>query len=108
MAWGDDDDNGWDDPRVGYGQSSKAHRWRHEWMFWVSVAYAMAGVLGLIGAVRPFSVARVAGALALLGAIPVLKAADADLGRERDRGVAWLVLSLLLAVGGAALFLTSS
>ena len=55
MAWGDEDDNGWEDERVGYGENSTAHRWRHEWMFWVSVVFALAGILLLIGAVRPFS-----------------------------------------------------
>lgn len=107
MAWGDDDDNGWEDQRVGYGENSTAYRWRHEWMFWVSVVFALAGLLALIGSLRPFSVPRVVGALALLGAIPVLKLSDRELGAAPRQGMQWFCLALLLAVSGGALFLTS-
>jgi Mg2+/citrate symporter len=108
MGWGDDDDNGWDDERVGYGDNSRAHRWAHEWMFWLSVVFALAGILALIGAVRPFSVFRVVGALAILGAIPVLKQSDRALDRDTRAGMQQLGLSLALAVGGAGLFLSSA
>ncbi len=105
MPWGDDDDNGWDDDRVGYGENSTAHRWKHEWMFWLSVVFALLGIIALIGSLRPFSVARVVGAVAVLGAIPVLKRADTMRGRDLRQ---WCVLAVLLGVGGAALFLVSS
>ena len=28
------------DPKIGYGDNSTAHRWQHEWLFWVSVVCA--------------------------------------------------------------------
>jgi len=94
-----DEDRLWDpDDAVGYGPHSRAHRWAHEWMFWLSAALALAGVFGLIGALRPFSVLRVAAALAILGGILTLKRAD------RGPSSRWLALTLVLAVSGATVF----
>ena len=43
-----DEDRLWDpDDAVGYGPHSGAHRWAHEWMFWLSTVCALAGVLTL-------------------------------------------------------------
>jgi hypothetical protein len=102
-----DEERLWDpDDAVGYGPSSGPHRWAHEWMFWLSVGCALAGVLGLIGALRPFSVTRVVAALAILAGILTLKRAD----RSADRSLAlrWFALTLVLAVGGATVFVLDS
>jgi hypothetical protein len=98
-----DEDRLWDpDDAVGYGPHSGAHRWSHEWMFWLSAACALAGVFGLIGAVRPFSVLRVVAALGILAGVLTLKRAD------RGSSGRWLALTLLLVAGGATVFVLDS
>jgi len=99
-----DEDRLWDpDDAVGYGPNSRAHRWAHEWMFWLSAAFALAGVLALIGAVRPFSVLRVTGALAILGAVVTVRRSDRASRTDRDLATRWFALTVVLAVGGATL-----
>jgi hypothetical protein len=100
-----DEDRLWDpDDAVGYGPNSGAHRWAHEWMFWLSAVFAVVGVLAFIGAVRPFSVLRVIGALAILAAIVTLRRSDRASRTDRGLAVRWFGLSAALASGGAALF----
>jgi len=101
-----DEDRLWDpDDAVGYGPNSRAHRWAHEWMFWLSAVLALAGVFGFIGAVRPFSVLRVLGAVAILAGIVTLRRSDRASRTDRTLATRWFGLTVLLAVGGAALFL---
>jgi hypothetical protein len=100
-----DEDRLWDpDDAVGYGANSRAHHWAHEWMFWLSAVLALAGVLGFIGAVRPFSVLRVVGALAILAGIVTLRRSDRASRTDRALAASWFAATLALAVGGAALF----
>lgn len=100
-----DEDRLWDpDDAIGYGPNSRAHRWTHEWMFWLSALFAGAGVLALIGAVRPFSVLRVAGAAAVLAAVVTVRRSDLASRVDRPLAMRWFGLTLVLAVGGAALF----
>ena len=100
-----DEERLWDpDDAVGYGPNSGAHRWAHEWMFWLSVVFALAGVLGFIGAVRPFSAARVVGALAILAAVVTVRRSDRASRTDRALAVRWFAATLALAGGGAALF----
>lgn len=100
-----DEDRLWDpDDAVGYGPHTHAHPWAHEWMFWVSAMLGLAGLFSLIGAVRPFSVLRVIGALAILAGIVTLRRSDRASRTDRALAVRWFLVTLALAVGGAALF----
>lgn len=100
-----DEDRLWDpDDAIGYGPNSRAHRWAHEWMFWLSAVLAAAGVLAVIGAVRPFSVFRVIGAVAMLAGVATVRRSDLASRTDRRLAVRWFALTVVLALGGGTLF----
>ena len=94
------DDQRWRDPHewetddpIGVVYSEKRHRWAHAWSEYLVIMIGLFGVIAVLGAARPFSAPRMAGAVCILAASFAISRSDrahrtstrqrADLGRPR-------------------------
>ena len=90
------DPHEWDDDEpIGVVYSEKRHRWAHAWSEYLVIMIGLFGVIAVLGAARPFSAPRMAGALCILAALvrhlavgpraQDLRPQRADLGRRVRR-----------------------
>ena len=98
------------DPEDAYGvePNPSAYRWTHGSAFYVAVMCGLLGVLALLGAVAPFSLVRTIGALGILVGVVTIRRADRASRSSGRVALLWVVVTAAAAIGGAALWLSTS
>jgi hypothetical protein len=109
------DDQRWRDPHewetddpIGVVYSEKRHRWAHAWSEYLVIMIGLFGVIAVLGAARPFSAPRMAGAVCILAASYAISRSDRAHRTSRRNELIWAAACVVLAVGGVVVFLTSS
>ena len=97
----------WDDEPVGVVYNEKRHRWAHPWSEYVVIMVGMLGGIAVIGSAAPFSAVRMLGAVAILAGSFAFSRSDRAHRTSIRNERLWALAGVLLAVGGAALFLLS-
>jgi hypothetical protein len=95
-----------DDP-IGVVYSEKRHRWAHAWSEYLVIMIGLFGVIAVLGAARPFSGPRMAGALCILAASFAISRSDRAHRSSPRNELIWAAVSVVLAVGGVTAFLYS-
>ena len=96
-----------DDESIGVVYSEKRHRWAHAWSEYLVIMIGLFGVIAVLGAARPFSAPRMAGALCILAASFAISRSDRAHRTSPRNELIWAAACVVLAVGGATLFLVS-
>jgi hypothetical protein len=96
-----------DDEPVGVVYNEKRHRWAHPWSEYLVIMVGFLGAIAVIGAVQPFSVVRLLGAVMILGGSFSFSRSDrAHRTSPRNERI-WALAAVLLTLGGLAVFFLS-
>ncbi len=96
-----------DDESIGVVYSEKRHRWAHAWNEYFVIMIGMFGVIAVLGAARPFSALRMAGAACILAASFALSRSDRAHKKSPRNELIWAGACVALAAGGVIVFLSS-
>jgi len=97
----------WDHQPIGIVYSEKRHRWAHGWNEYFVIMIGLFGVIAVLGAARPFSALRMAGAVCILAASFAISRSDRAHRSSPRKELIWAGVGVVLAVGGGTLFFTS-
>jgi hypothetical protein len=98
---------GTEDEPIGVVYSDRRRRWSHAWSEFAVFMLGLFGVIAVIGAARPFSWLRMAGAVGILAGAACISRSDKAHRSSTRRELVWAAVGLALAVGGIVVFLTS-
>lgn len=98
---------GAEDEPIGVVYSDKRRRWSHGWSELVVLMLGLFGVIAVIGAARPFSLLRMAGAVGILAGAACISRSDKAHRSSPRRELVWAAVAVVLVVGGFVLFLAS-
>jgi hypothetical protein len=98
---------GAEDEPIGVVYSDKRRRWSHAWSELVVLMLGLFGLIAVIGAARPFSWLRMAGAVGILAGAACISRSDKAHRSSPQRELVWAAVGVALVVGGVVLFLTS-
>jgi len=98
------------DPEDAHGvePNPSTYHWTHGSAYYVSVMCGLLGVIALLGAVSPFSLARTVGALGILAGVLTIRRADRASRTSGRAALLWVAVTAAATVGGAALWLSTS
>jgi hypothetical protein len=98
------------DPEDAHGiaPNPSSYGWAHAWTAYVAIMCGLLGVIAMIGALAPFSLVRTLGAAGILAGVVTIRFADRASRTDRRVALVWFLVTVALAVGGAALWLSTA